>query len=229
MSMGLRRSGWEQWFVWVFASGIGTAVGLGLAFVAIDGVGPVASAAGVGALTGGAQWLVLRKPIRRAGWWVPASLSGWAVGWAGGLLLCTLLARAVNGASRGQSILDSMTESGILVAVLGMIGTGVGLLQWLVLRRQVPQAGWWVPASALGWVVALPAWGMILLVSDVGGPFVAVAFGVALAGAGALAGAANGAITGIALVWFLRSRPGGLRSTPGPPSPNTLGSLEVDS
>ena len=52
----------------------------------------------------------------------------------------------------------------------------VGVLQWLVLRRQMARAGWWVVASVVGWLVGwLVAWGGFGIVSGggfVGGGFV---------------------------------------------------------
>jgi hypothetical protein len=39
-----------------------------------------------------------------------------------------------------------------LAAGMGLIlGTILGVPQWLALRRHVPKAGWWVPANALAW------------------------------------------------------------------------------
>ena len=42
----------------------------------------------------------------------------------------------------------------------GEIGTGVfiGIAQWLVIRRYFSQAGWWILASAVGWIAG---WGLI--------------------------------------------------------------------
>ena len=69
-----------------------------------------------------------------------------------------------------------------LIAGVALYGTVAGLMQWLVLRRQVARAGWWVLACTLGWVVAVP-------VGDLGGP---------------PGWAVYGAITGAVLVWLLR-------------------------
>ena len=46
--------------------------------------------------------------------------------------------------------LDELVGFSLLLAVLG---AGVGVMQWLVLRRQLSQAGWWVLASMAGAVV----------------------------------------------------------------------------
>jgi len=127
------------------------------------------------------QWLVLRRRIAGTGWWVPASTLGFPVA------LVT-----AEGAMRLVGI-----PSPILLGVL--FGILSGILPWLVLRRQVARAGWWVPAHLLG--------------SLVGGAMGIVAFHVmALIGfyqfpwaaAGAMFGAGLDAITGITLVWLLR-------------------------
>ena len=81
-----------------------------------------------GIVVGVLQWLVLRRQVARAGWWVVASIAAMAVV---GVLVVAL-------------------DEGAVVAGGGLV---VGALQWLVLRRQVARAGWWVPASGVGWVV----------------------------------------------------------------------------
>jgi hypothetical protein len=100
-------------------------------------------------------------------------------------------------------------DAGLAGLVVTFLGSGValvmlpGLLQWLVLRRQVEQAGWWVLASAVMFFVAN---GLAFLVMVV----VARALGWGLPSAqawglsGALAGLLSGAITGAVLVRLLR-------------------------
>jgi len=133
--------------------------------------------ASIGAVVGVLQWLVLRRRVSKAGWWILASTAGLAVAFA-------VVYLAVAYGSPGD--LDD-------VAAMALGGAVMGTLQWLVLRRQVSRAGWWVLASTVGWglcgAVAAAgddAEGMIAFVSLVGG-------GVVL-----------GAVTGAALVWLLR-------------------------
>jgi hypothetical protein len=77
------------------------------------------------------------------------------------------------------------------VMVFGMFGAvegaSVGMAQWLILRRWVSHAGWWVLASTVGLAVGFP-----LYFSD--GEAVSTA----------VASVAVGAITGRVLVWLLR-------------------------
>lgn len=115
---------------------------------------------GIGAMIGVLQWLILRPHIRRAGWWAPATAIGWSAGW---LLVIAMLP----------------PEQSFLAGIV--VGTCVGVLQWLVLQRGLHRAGWWVIVSALGWAASMTSFAGVLLV-----------------------GAAAGAVTGIALELLLR-------------------------
>ena len=88
-----------------------------------------------------------------------------------------------------------------LPAIMGRASAAVlvavGLGQWLVLRQEGRQAGWWLPAYALSWGLGLAAFGAILSTPV----------------PGAQLGALFGAITGAALVWILGGK-GGERRVP---------------
>ena len=83
--------GWGFWLWWVLASIVGLFVGLILEFAVEEAMGlsvglrlvpeqyTVAFAV-LGAPIGIAQWLVLRRQVSRAGWWVLASIVGFASG-----------------------------------------------------------------------------------------------------------------------------------------------------
>ncbi|MCZ6530531.1 MAG: hypothetical protein O6949_09435, partial [Chloroflexi bacterium] len=77
-------------------------------------------------------------------WWVLASFVGWAVSFA--------VAGAVLGA-----VLEAVAAAvGFAVAAavgMAVAGASLGIAQWLVLRRQVSRAGWWVGASSVGLAV----------------------------------------------------------------------------
>jgi hypothetical protein len=64
-------------------------------------------------------------------------------------------------------------------------------MQWLVLRRQISRAGWWVLASTVGWLVPFIVGGAVGGEGD--WPMLFPALVVPSA-----------AITGIVLVWLLR-------------------------
>jgi len=73
-----------------------------------------------------------------------------------------------------------------------ILGSAMGLPQWLVLRQHLSKAGWWVLASALGMV------GYLVGVANPASTLTEIILRVVIVGA------LSGAITGIALVWLLR-------------------------
>ena len=189
------QAGWGFWLGWVVASTVGFFVGfwlgfiLGLIIIGEDnGINLLRSILGyfmfgtsIGAMTGVLQWLVLRGRVSRVGWWVLASTAGLAVARGG--------AAAV--ASGNSEVLGSFE-----IAVMALGGAMTGILQWLVLRRQVSRAGWWVLASTVGWGLGMTMEGAGLVLLYVWGtPAYLLWVG---------SGAVLGAVTGGALVWLLR-------------------------
>jgi hypothetical protein len=176
--------GWSFWLQWFlaclagFVAGIPLFIGLGLLFG--DTPGPVVgnAAAGVihGAEFGIAQWLILRRQGHKVGWWVAASIVGFMIGFP--------LTKALFGE----------LSSGLVVAAVegGVVGAIVGALQWLVLRRRVAHAGWWVLASTLAWALStvLGEAGALAAGEDFVADLLRVILGAALTGAG--------------MVWLLR-------------------------
>lgn len=144
---------WTLWFLWIMATALGWIVGGFL----VGPVGMVASGVAIGVM----QWLVLKQRIRRDYFWVMATTIGWVIGW--GIVFAVLPLQ-----------LDFV--SGFLV------GITTGLAQWLVLRKEVYWAGWWVVISALAWST-----GMNLMPGFL------------------TSGVLPGAITGIALVLLVRN------------------------
>ena len=174
------------WLQWVLASMLGFAAGAAIGNAVANWI----FTALCGAVGGFMQWLVLRRQIAGAGWWVLASTLGFAIAPIAALA-------GVMAMSQVMSLDANPMAAPILLGVL--FGILSAIMPWLVLRRQVARAGWWVPAHLLG--------------SLVGGAMGIVAFhAMALlrlyqlpwAAAGAMFGAGLGAITGITLVWLLR-------------------------
>ena len=176
--------GWGFWFWWVLASTVGYAVSSAAAMEVLwavvgapefmaKGLAPGIRLAVVrtGAVVGVLQWLVLRREVSGTGWWVLASIVGWVMGTAAAGLGLVLVG------------LQELSLELVNIVSGAVVGAAVGVLQWLVLRREVSGAGWWVLASIVGWVMGQAAHGAIGL------PAV---------------GAVSGAITGIALVRLLR-------------------------
>ena len=223
---------WRWWLWWVLASTVGWAVGgtVGVALgrglaMGIVVTGYVGMAAGVIA-AGGLQWLVLRRQVAGMAWWIVASVVGAALvgilaavlGWVAGVV-----GRLVGGAAWGANwgpdwSADPGGDVGFVVAV-AVGGTVLGVLHWLVLRRQVARAGWWVLASpyrGLGRVVAASCLGSRTLTRGLGrarglgrgrlrvwdhDPHESLLNRPA---GWAVLGAVYAAITGIVLVWLLR-------------------------
>jgi len=221
-----RKPGWGFWLLWVLASTAGWAVGRAVGW-AVSGavvgaavgamglavglaVGKAVGGAVAGAVTGVAQWLLLRRQVRRAGWWILASAAGWAVGGAVGDAVFRAVGDAVFRAVVGA--VGSAVRFAVLLAVgdavVGAVaGAVAGVAQWLLLRRQVRRAGWWILASAAGWAVG---WAVGLAMGNAVGLAMGNAVAWAVSGAvsgaviGAVSGAVSGIITGAALVWLLR-------------------------
>jgi hypothetical protein len=75
-------------------------------------------------------------------------------------------------------------------------GALAGTIQWIILRRWFPRAGWWVLISSVSWAAAGLAYVLLTRGNDVGIPI-----------GGAVSGALSGGITGLGVVWLLRARP----------------------
>lgn len=147
------RPFWRFWLPWVLTNVVAVATALaalsGAIQAGVSGVIPEVVFAPVwasgllwgftGALIGGGQWLVLRRLLPGAGRWVWASALGTAVGVAAMFLAFI----ATGGEAEAASAPD--------LAVIGTAGgAAVGASQWLVLRRLVRRARWWVLTSAAG-------------------------------------------------------------------------------
>jgi hypothetical protein len=144
-----RGPGWRIWFLWLIASAWGWGVGMYTPYGTPGGIEtlqsapPVVLAGFLGVATGAIlvavlHWLILRRHVTGATRW----------------LLTPLGATAVVGAVVfGLGAIDA--DVGWVVGT-GSYGLAAGLLQWPVLRRQIPQAGWWVFASTAGWIAGVP-------------------------------------------------------------------------
>lgn len=192
---------WWFWLQWVLASSVGMLVGFvagffltGLAVEALLGEtadailgedGPAffialtfaftSAGAGLGIL----QWLTLRRHVPVAGRWVLGSTLGFAA------------VAALFGALSGV-----VSEAANEIVHNSLGGMVAGTIQWRILRPHMANAGWWIPATILGF---LSAGGVSSVLGS--GP------------EGMLAGIAGlAAITGAVLVWLM-NRP--IRKVPG--------------
>ncbi len=143
---------WALWFQWVVVTTMGWILG----GILVAGIDLLATGIAIGVLQG----FILQHRIAKAWQWMVATAAGWALG--------------------------SLIIIGFLPAALDFLGGVIlgltcGLAQWIILRKEVHWAGWWIPISIAAWTT-----GMTLLP----GFF--------------LTGMLAGAITGIALELLLR-------------------------
>lgn len=191
----MRRNASLEWALglqWVLASiagvALGVAVTMGIVQVVHSLVGGTAEdkvpfvlllSMGIGLM----QWLVLRRRVRGAGWWVLASIAGWTAGDALAWRMYWLIRDTLGVAANYEFLAFLQALS---------IGTSLGVLQWLLLRRQFPQSGWWVMANVVGLSVASLPIGKSLP----SGLADAISISVV-----------TPALSGLVLVWLLRHSP----------------------
>jgi hypothetical protein len=170
------------WLRWVAANAVGEMLGLGLTFAAVAlvtarlqnqaGVAvvlfsflfAVASGAIEATLVGLAQWRAMRPwfpTITRRAWWL-ATLAGALAAYVLGYLPSTLMSLGEE-ATQAPAAEPPQWIVLLLAAGLGLVGGAVlSFAQWLVMRRKVKRAGWWIPANMLAWLVGMPIifWGI---------------------------------------------------------------------
>jgi hypothetical protein len=177
--MTTERENAGPWFAiqWLLANAAGLAAGLASANV----LGQF-SYLFAGIIPGVLQWLLLRRKVVGIGWWAVMSGIGLAAGFFLGML-------PINMAG-----VDGPQVAPLIALGFALMGAVPGTLQWLLLRRRVSWAGWWVLASSIGMVGC----GMTFMRLTRGAD-VHVIWG------GAAGGAVYGAVTGAVLHWLLLS------------------------
>lgn len=139
-----------------------------------------------GLLVGIFQWLVLRRYLTQCSDLILNDVAGWALGYAVGLMVIQALSDTLVGALLGYALF------GLIVAVL----------QWPILRREIPNALPWVIASIIGWSLGAVLGQVILnLVAPPGEPISQLVSTTVLSG---VTGLVAGAVTALALVWIVR-------------------------
>ncbi len=89
--------------------------------------------------------------------WLLVTAAGWLIGHLANLWL----AAALNLNATGAAAPDETTLAlGGLIVLVG-VGLPIGVAQWLVLRRQLPGAAWWIGLTTLGFT--LGTWTSIAL------------------------------------------------------------------
>jgi hypothetical protein len=183
------RNEFGLWLEWSLATAAGMLLGfvpvallisdldLGLARVLI----PLVAGFFVGLL----QWFVLRNYLTGSADWILSGGASWAVAYALGLIGVQLLAGSWLGTLLGYLL----------------FGAIIGLVQWPVLRREIPNAFSWVVASILGWALGAYLSQLVIGLISGGSSINPVASAAIIVG---VTGFVAGAITGLAFVWMVR-------------------------
>jgi hypothetical protein len=146
----------------------------------------------VGAALGTSQWLLLRRRLANARWWIPASTAGLGIGLAAGVVLVEQVGRALKGSPVNVAMLSDAARAGSLTVVGLVSGLALGIAQWLVLRSRPGGARTWLWVSTFGMGLALLAGSLVadLIFGGLRAPVGFVAFVLV---AGLIAGAVTSA------------------------------------
>ncbi len=185
----VERNEFGLWLGWTLATAGGMLLGFLLIIPLVNlldlGFARVLVPIVAGALIGFSQWIVLRRYLITSSDWVLAGGTGWAAGYALGLLLVQNLPSTLFGG----------------IAAYLLFGAIVAMVQWQVLRREIPSALTWIVVSALGWAAGLWASLVALNVFFREPVIEPVLSTLVIAG---ISGLVAGAITGVALIWIAR-------------------------
>jgi hypothetical protein len=176
------------WLGWTLATAGGMLLGFLPTILLVNvlnlGLAQIAVPVLAGTVIGFAQWLVLRRYVTASTQWDWTDGISWAAGYILGLLLIQLL------------------PSSVFVVFIGyfLFGVIVALVQWPVLRREIPQVFTWLVASAIAWAVGY--WASQAVLSLFTDPLIDPVVGTAVIAI--TSGLVAGAITGLALIWIVR-------------------------
>jgi hypothetical protein len=176
------------WLGWTLATAGGMLLGFLPTILLVNvlnlGLAQLAVPVLAGTVIGFAQWLVLRRYITTSTRWDWTDGISWAAGYILGLLLIQML------------------PSTVFVVFIGyfLFGIIVALVQWPVLRREIPQVFTWLVASAVAWAIGY--WISQAVLSLFTDPLIDPVVGTAVIAV--TSGLVAGAITGIALIWIVR-------------------------
>jgi hypothetical protein len=176
------------WLGWTLATAGGMLLGFLPTILLINvlnlGLAQIAVPVLAGTVIGFAQWLVLRRYVTASTQWDWTDGISWAAGYILGLLLIQLL------------------PSTVFAAFIGyfLFGAIVALVQWPVLRREIPQVFTWLVASAVAWAVGY--WVSQAVLSLFTDPLIDPIVGTTVIAV--TSGLVAGAITGLALISIVR-------------------------
>jgi hypothetical protein len=177
------------WLGWTLATAGGMLLGflpsLFLVNVLDLGLARIIVPAFAGTIVGLAQWVALRRYLTATTDWILAGGTSWAVGYVLGLFLIQIMPATVFAGFVGYLL----------------FGAIVALVQWPLLRREIPHLLVWMLASAIGWAAGFWTSQAVLPLFQTGPTILpAVSTTVIAVTSGLIAGA----ITGVALIWIVR-------------------------
>jgi hypothetical protein len=114
------------WFLWIMATSVGWVLGRLLL--------PNLALVTVGLAIGILQWFLLQRRFKQAWQWILATAAGWMV---------------------GSVISYAAIPAGMDFLVGILVGITTGSAQWLILRREVRWAGWWIIINVVAWTTGL--------------------------------------------------------------------------
>lgn len=147
--------GFSSWLAWVAATTLGWVVAEVIYRTLVDAIvvaALVRGGVGVGVFMAVFQALVLRRHLRQPAGWILASGIAAVLGPP---VATVVIANAYSAFGIGVTLAATMALTSLAV------GLFAGAMQWLVLRRPVPRAAWWIPASALAMGAGMPLAGLV--------------------------------------------------------------------
>ena len=196
--------GWQGhsllWLWWTLASALGGAT---VGALEEGGFQFFATLVLTGPVIGVVQWLVIRRYIRAVGWWVVASTVGWYIGVNFRFLLVGILNPLIQSLWQKFGLWEVFWLNTVKEPVTLTV---YGASQWLMLRRSLSRAGWWILASAVGGIVkgaveatvcAVACQPIAASVRNGQGGVMAAALSYGAGWAG------YGVVTGLVLMWLL--------------------------
>ncbi len=184
------------WLWWTLATTIAGAI---VGALEASGFELVATIFFTGLLIGAAQWLVLRKYIPKAFWWIVISTLGWTFG----LVLLSYYGSLFDPLIPFLVTLGIWRVFGMRLVTQPIVLAIFGAAQFPILRRFVRKAHWWILVSALGGALAGANSSTVAYILQPGllpAPFLtALSYGAGWLG--------YGIVTGICLQWLLRHQP----------------------
>ena len=143
---------WVLFFLWLMATTLCWVLGRFLL--------PNLAFVTIGLALGILQWLVLQRRINNAWQWIIATTIGWVLG-------STIIL------SLAPEVMDFL--AGVIM------GVTTGTAQWLILRREVNWAGWWIVINVVGWTTGMGLLPGVMLTGVMAGVVTGIALMLLLA------------------------------------------------